>query len=274
MHAIRRSLYLLTLLPILAGCAHTPSGPVQGAAVAQAPRGALDALGSRVREDYRQGYSAAGLLDLLPPVAVHGILANTDLDRDIRDHWQAHWRHADRDRIAERFVEVGDYSQNRYALPLYSLGMLAGGYAGRSSDGRLATWSERSLRTNLLGAPQAWALTYALGTHRPTVGTSGWQPWNDNDGVSGHSFYGAVPFLTAARMSDSAGWRYSLFALSTLPGLARIHINKHYTSQAWLGWAIAFHASGIVARDGDPGAYSWLLLPGEDGVLLTVSRRF
>ena len=265
------SCHLLLSCLLLQACAHSPAATGPG----ETQAGALEALGNRIQQDYRTAYSYEGLARVLPPVAVHGVLANTSLDRDIRDHWQDHWRHPDRDQLAEDWIKVGDYSQNRYALPLYSLGMLAGGYRGQPTDGRLATWSERSLRTNLLGAPQAWALTYALGTHRPTVGTSGWQPWNDNDGVSGHSFYGAVPFLTAARMSDGPAWRYSLYALSTLPGIARIHVNKHYTSQAWLGWAIAFHASGIVAAEKEPGEFSWLLLPvGDDGVVLALSRSF
>src|SRR5690606_20584378 len=116
-------------------------------------------------------------------------------------------------------------------------------------DTPAARWASRSLRANILGGTQAWALTYMLGSHRPRAGTSDWQPWNDNDGVSGHSFYGAVPFLTAAHMSDSAGWKATLITLSTLPAFSRVNDDQHYLSQAVMGWSIAWLSTRTIARD-------------------------
>lgn len=200
--------------------------------------------------DYRRHYDTESLLDLLAPLAAAGTLANTDLDRRIHDRWRDDVRSRFSDEAADVFQQVGDAAQNRWSMPLYSLTMIASGYSGYADeDSAPATWAERSLRANVLGAPQAWAFTYLLGSHRPEAGVSDWDPWNDNDGVSGHSFYGAVPFLTAARMTDSTGWRYGLYALSMLPAYARLNDGNHYTSQAVMGWSIAWLATRTIAED-------------------------
>lgn len=226
--------------------------------------------------DYRRHYDADSLHDLLPPLLVAGGLANSNADRWIRDTWQNDARNKTSDELGRIFIHAGDVAQNRWSVPAYTLGMLSGGYRGDPQlDSPLATWSERSLRANLLGGPQAWALTYLLGSHRPDAGTSGWNPWNDNNGVSGHSYYGAVPFLTAARMSESAAWRYTLVAASTLPAWARVNANKHYTSQAVMGWWLAWLATGTVAEEpGDASSFAFVPVLTEDGGYVLISVAF
>ena len=83
-------------------------------------------------------------------------------------------------------------------------------------------------------------LQRALGASRPDEAGSHWQSFNDSNGVSGHSFMGAVPFLTAAEMIDNSYLKYTLYLGSTLAGLSRINDNDHYFSQAVLGWWIAY----------------------------------
>lgn len=203
---------------------------------------------SAVLQDYRAHYSTDGLLRLGLPLAANGVLANSQADTELREFWQTRGRTDTADDVARVFLQAGDLGQNKVSLPLYTLTMLAADYQGTpTSDNRIATWAARSARANLLGGPQAWAFTYMLGTHRPGHGESDWHPWNDNDGVSGHAFYGAVPFLTAARMSESSAWRYSLYALSVLPAYSRVYNNQHYTSQVVLGWSLAWLATGTVA---------------------------
>jgi hypothetical protein len=53
--------------------------------------------------------------------------------------------------------------------------------------------------------------------------------------------------LTAAKMTDNPFLKYPLYVGSTLTGLSRINDNKHYFSQAVLGWWIAFLAVNSVA---------------------------
>lgn len=263
--AVFRVALLTCLVPGFAGCSGVPERPAVAAARETLPESALQRFGSHVASDLGKGYSGDGLLALLPHVGVHAVLANSKLDREIRDKWQEDWRGERSDRLAESFIDFGDYAQNRYSLPFYTLTMLVSGYSGDATqDSDVATWAERSMRANILGGPQAWGLTYALGTHRPDTGKSDWQPWNDNDGVSGHSFYGAVPFLTAARMTDNRSLRYTLFVLSTFPGLARIHDDHHYSSQAYLGWAIAWRATQVVAGE-EPEGLEIMALPRPGG---------
>jgi hypothetical protein len=78
-----------------------------------------------------------------------------------------------------------------------------------------------------------------LGASRP-AGDSRWHPFRDVHGVSGHTFVGAVPFLTAAAMVDEPLYKVPLVLGSFLTGWARIHNDNHYFSQAALGWWIAY----------------------------------
>ena len=272
----RAACTLLTFSLLMAsGCSNRPPVPPGADEESSQKATPLQRFGRSVLNDYREAYSNNGLLEIGKHIAIHGLLANSHADRAIRDQWQQDWRNESTDDFFHPFIRTGDLAQNRWSLPLYSLGMIAGGYSGLESDSPLATWASRSLRANLLAGPQGWALTYALGTHRPTAGHSGWNPWNDNDGVSGHSLYGAIPFLTAARMSESPWLKATLIGASTLPALARINLNKHYTSQAYLGWALAWTATDVIARDAaDDGQASWLLLPLPNGAFASVRIRF
>ena len=262
---------LLFLLLASTGCATVPPRDVNGE-----EDSAFGRFVAHSADDHRRHYDAGSLLDLLAPLAVAGTLANTEGDRWIRDHWQGDVRSHHSDELADVFLQVGDAAQNRWSLPIYSLTMLATDYSGRATqDSMVSSWAERSLRANLLGAPQAWAFTYLLGSHRPEAGESNWNPWSDNDGVSGHSFYGAVPFLTAARMAESRSWRYTLYALSVLPAYARINDNNHYTSQAVMGWSLAWLATGTIAEDpAHDDSVSFLPLLTPDGCYIAVSFGF
>lgn len=267
------SLVLLACLPALSACGTAPPREAASAGEKLAVRRFAEA----VIDDHRAGYSSGGLARLLPHVAVHGALANSNADRWIRDTWQAELRSESGDDFFYKFLRAGDFAQNRISVPAYALTMTLAGYSGiEDEDNAAATWAARSLRANILGGPQGWALTYMLGSHRPYVGGSGWNPWNDNDGVSGHALYGAVPFLTAAKMTDSTGWKATWYVASTLPALARININKHYSSQAYLGWAIAHVSTGVVAEQAEAaaGELSWILLPLPDGAYASLSLRF
>ena len=94
------------------------------------------------------------------------------------------------------------------------------------------------------------ALQVLTGGGRPSESpeSSQWQPLHDNNGVSGHSFMGAIPFLSAAKMTDNIWVKGTLYAVSTLPGLSRVNDDDHYFSQAFLGWYLALLAESAVDR--------------------------
>ena len=68
----------------------------------------------------------------------------------------------------------------------------------------LGEWGDRSLRGVLLGTPPLLITQRLLGGSRPGENreASEWQPFEDNNAVSGHAFMGAIPFLTAMQMTD------------------------------------------------------------------------
>jgi hypothetical protein len=106
------------------------------------------------------------------------------------------------------------------------------------------------VRGILVGTPPLLISQYMIGASRPQESAEGseWQFWQDNNGVSGHAFMGAIPFLTASQMVEDPGLKAFYFALSTLPALSRITENGHYPSQALLGWALAYGATSSISR--------------------------
>lgn len=210
--------------------------------------GVLRRFGVSVIRDYELYYSPPELIRLGAVVAAGGVLANTSLDGDFARFYQGHVRNGFTDALARPFNKAGHGTA--VALPLIYLGaMVVGGYGGEAGSGSpVATWGDRSLRAFILGAPQQVLLTHLAGSYRPTQGNSHWHPFRSHHGVSGHAFYGAIPLLTGAEMAKNPWVKYTLYAASVLPAWARINANKHYLSQVFLGWTMAFLATDTVAR--------------------------
>ena len=108
-----------------------------------------------------------------------------------------------------------------------------------------------------------------IGASRPgeTVAGSRWRPFNDSNGVSGHAFVGAVPFLVAAKHAERPLVKVALIAGSTLTGYSRIYQDKHYLSQALLGWSIA-HLAVEATEMTEQSVDQWRVVPlGLDDVV-------
>jgi hypothetical protein len=58
---------------------------------------------------------------------------------------------------------------------------------------------------------------------------------------------GAVPFLSAAMMTEKRSLQVLLYTASTFCGLSRMHDDKHYFSQVALGWWLAYLAAKSIA---------------------------
>ena len=67
-------------------------------------------------------------------------------------------------------------------------------------------------------------------------------------GVSGHAAYGAVPFLSIAHQTEDPWRRTGWLLMAMTPGLARLNDDKHYFSQVFIGYALAYLSSLSVAR--------------------------
>lgn len=238
-------------------------------------QGFVDALSSEIRRDFREHYSREPLINVAIGFGVTGILANSDVDAEVQDVFRNDLQGAFGDDLTDLFTGVGDVAQPMSAVPIYLGAMWLGGY-GTDAPSAAARWGNRSLRAMLVGTPQLVGLSYLSGGQRPEDGEPGWDPFADDDGVSGHAFFGAVPILTAAGMTEKRWLRRTLYVVSTMPGLARVYDEKHYLSQVFMGWWLARAATRSVMRtDRQPrGTARLTAVPYVDGGGLQLQAEF
>ncbi len=212
----------------------------------------LQETGHKVRADHGQYYSRHTLSDLALGVALAAPLANTSLDHDFRDWWQDDVRSSDTDRAAVFWKVLGEGAILIPAMACLNL-------AGEALDDRPAfdlagEFGNRATRAYLVGAPPMLFMQFLLGASRPgeTDYHSRWKPFDDWNSVSGHAFIGAVPFITAAGMTENRTARAFLYLGSAGTAWSRVNDDAHYLSQAILGWYMAYLACrSIHATDRD-----------------------
>lgn len=210
------------------------------------------AVWNDVLDDHRNYYSLRNLGWLAGGAGVAGVLANTQADQWLNDDfYQESIRNARTDDYFETIHSMKMFGEGKYALPLYAAAVTSGWLAdGEGALGAGGEWGARSLRTILVGAPPMLAMQRVLGASRPDENhsRSHWEPFVDDNGVSGHAFMGAVPFVVAAQMTENPWLRGGFYAGSTLAGLSRINDGHHYASQVAMGWWMAYLAASSVNR--------------------------
>lgn len=203
--------------------------------------GKIGKIKDTVYEDHKNFYSVENLGSLAIAIGISGILSNTSADREIQNWYQESLRSKKTDDFSRVTKTFG---RGATTVPIYLGATLLGQLTRDIKFGSaIGEWGERSLRAILVGAPPMLFLQTALGASRPNEGNSHWHPFADNNGVSGHSFMGAIPFLAASEITDNACLKYCLYLGSTLCGLSRINDDDHYFSQAALGWWMAYLAA-------------------------------
>ena len=220
-------------------------------------------LWKRIKADHANYYSKESLLLLAGGFGVGAIMANTSLDGAIQDHFQTSVYSATSDDWIETLHAQKELGNGRYTLPVFASAWVAGKLFERvPMAGTAGEWGERSIRAVLVGTPPMLAMQYVTGASRPgeTSSNSMWKPFQDNNGVSGHSFMGAIPFLAAAKMTDKPLLKLAFYAGSTLAPLSRINDNHHYPSQALLGWWMAWIATNAVDVTQHPDR-NWRVFP-------------
>lgn len=216
---------------------------------------------SVIENDYRAFYLDYRVMGSLGAGALGaGVLANSSADREVNEYLQDNLRSAATDSFSDVARVPGDV--------LVAVPLLFGAYA-LTGEGAVKSWAEDSLRALLVGAPVGLFIQYATGASRPEEGTSGWKPFRGNNGLSGHAFIGAVPLITAAKMQDSIAMKSLFYSLSILPGLSRMNDEKHYLSQAALGWWLAYLSTGVIENKGK--AASVRVSPFREGIGVTLS---
>lgn len=203
-------------------------------------------LTNRFQADYENFLSPNRMARLGFTFSVGSVLANSDIDNSIRRWVQTDRRSAQSDKVAASAKQLGE---GKYLIPLAILA------AGTSvlpqfvpGSTYVSTWGEHTSRAYLVGGMPLLLMQRVSGASRPgeTEDNSNWNPMNDSNGVSGHTFVGAVPFLTLARMHSNSPAKYLFYGASALAGWSRINDDAHYTSQVLLGWFMAWEATGAV----------------------------
>lgn len=218
---------------------------------------------SNVASDHRNLYSGDSLLLLGSGFAVGSILANTSMDGAIQRHLQTSVLGAESDEWYHSFHASKELGNGLYTLPVFAGAWLSAEVLPESEfAAKVGCWGERSLRGFAVGAPPVIGLQLLTGGSRPGESLHGsyWKPFDDNNSVSGHSFMGALPFITAAKLSETRTEKLVWYSASLLAPLSRVNDNDHYPSQVALGWWMAYLAASAVDST-HGGEHPWSVSP-------------
>ena len=221
--------------------------------------------------DHANFYSVNNFTLLTAGFAAGALMANTGFDEHfIRHNYLRNVVNISNDDFYESIHQPHFLGDGRYTLPVFAMAALSEQlFPETVISGATTDWGRRSLRTILVGSPPMLAAQLLTGASRPGESTlqSKWKPFQDSNGVSGHSFMGAVPFLSAAKMTDRPWLKAGLYVLSMAPALSRVNDDKHYFSQAFLGWWMAYAAATAVDNSYQASvSLSWGVTPVGDGM--------
>jgi hypothetical protein len=209
----------------------------------------LSKCGHDISLDYQHFYSCPSLALAAAAMGTGAVLANTNLDQQFQNWYQADVRTSGTDGFSGLAKELG----NGYTMiPVFAGAALLGPLCRCTPAGEVVgQWGDRCVRSVLVGGPPVLLLQWGLGAARPSPPgddshNSYWRPFADMHAVSGHAFIGALAFINAAKMCDNILFKALMYGLSTLPGWSRINDNDHYLSQVVLGWSFAYLAATAV----------------------------
>jgi membrane-associated phospholipid phosphatase len=242
-------------------------------AISAAQNGAISRGYKTVITDFQNFYlDRANLIKLGIGVAGAAVFANTNMDVYIRNNYQDRVRSHETDEATKIFNLSGT------ALILVTVPVYVGTYGAGMllHNPTMGEWAQKSMRATIVGGPALVFLAAATGGDRPNEGDSHWQPLHNFHGVSGHAYIGGIPFITAAKMSENPYLKAIFYGFSTFTGLSRINDDKHYFSQAALGWYLAYLSCAVVAKgnDREEGRVHVQLAPVPKGIAVTVQKRY
>lgn len=201
-----------------------------------------------VIQDHKQFYSWRNMVTLGLGFGTFGIMANTKADQEILDWYQDDIRTSSLDDIAKIFKKVGEED---FLIPI-ALATAGASYfiPEDNTANPIGKWGMKTARSYLVGIPPLLLMQRVTGASRPGESRyqSDWDFFHDYNGVSGHAFIGAVPFMTVAGMTDNLFIKIFSYGASLACAWSRINDGAHYTSQAALGWLMALQATDSVFR--------------------------
>ena len=201
-------------------------------------------FGNREREriftDYSNLYNRNNVKNYGLAVLGAGVLANTKMDGNFQNWYGNHIR-SDFTNDLSKGAKI--FGEGQIFIPI----MVTSAFSYRFlqekrglPDCKLGDFTDRTMRGYLVGAPTLLTMQLVLGGDRPRDGESYWRPFQQDHGVSGHAFMGAVPFITAAQMTDKPCVKGVFYVLSTFTAWSRVNDDAHYLSQVLLGWYLAY----------------------------------
>lgn len=226
-------------------------------------------LSTKIVNDYSNYYSQDRLFRIGIGFLAMGVMANTRIDGNIQDWYKDEIRSENTDDYSKT---VKLFGEGKYLLPIAALASTAYYF---DSDSEVGNWGLNSFRAYAVGLPAMWVMQNVTGASRPeeSNNSSKWKPFNDTNGVSGHAFIGAVPFLTIARMSNNKFIKYSSYVASVLAAWSRVNDDDHFVSQAVLGWHMAYESVGAVFDTND-NKFSIFPVVGNDYYGIIISAKW
>lgn len=205
-----------------------------------------------VSGDYKSFYAGDRLIRMGIVFGAAGIAANTNIDMNIHNWYQDKVRNAQTDSWSSDSTtplsfNAKFFGEGQYMVPV---ALLAASVNSISQDTAIGNWGANASRAYIVGLPAMWFMQGALGATRPgdrAEGSSWSVPFSAANGISGHAFVGAVPFLTIAYMNPDNNYvKYPAYVASAAAAWSRINDDKHFLSQVTLGWYMAWEAVDAV----------------------------
>lgn len=201
---------------------------------------------SDVIHDYENFYQSERLYRAAGAFSVGAVMANTNIDPQFQDWHQSNIQSDASDELS-KVVKV--FGEKFVMLPV---ALLASSLQLSSTNNAFGEWGQLTLRSYLVSSPAVGALQFLTGGSRPRdTDHAEWRPFNDDNGVSGHAYVGAVPFLVLAQMDQLTDVQKNIaFVASGLTAWSRVNDDAHYLSQSLLGWYLAWEAVDAVTSTG------------------------
>ena len=229
-----------------------------------------------VKSDYSEFYSSDRFIRMGIVFAGGAVMANTKFDQNFQDDYQNKTRSTATDDYA---VTAKLFGEGKLLIPFSIITAYASEYISGKEETAMGKWGQRTARAYLTGGPTVLATQLLTGASRPSDGRdqSKWKPFNNSNGVSGHAFIGAVPFITIAYMNDDNAFiKYSAYFASTLAAISRVNDNQHYLSQAMLGWYLGWESVDAIYTVDSKNKNNVVIQPvvKDDGYGIQVSMRW
>ena len=242
---IRTGILLFFLLPVGLCAQISPPKATLSEAFLQVGNKERD----RIFADYGNLYNRNNVKNFGVVLLGAGVMANTKIDANFQNWYDGHVRSG----FSKELGEVSKiFGEGKYFIPIVVTSAFSCRFLQeqrRMPECQFGDFTDRTMRGYFVGAPTLLVAQLALGGDRPRdEGGSYWRPFRQDHGVSGHAFMGAVPFITAAQMTDKPCVKGLFYAASTLCAWSRVDEDAHYLSQAVLGWYLAYLSVRAVSR--------------------------